>query len=191
MAVNSSERVNNDIRTAARELVGNLRIRPSADRKTFGISTSIEQGDLRIQSMSLRRETSHQVPEYRDIIFHLSEVHLLRLFSRSDSKPKYEAAYPSLNGTVGSSWCKNWWEVSLSSKSATESLKESDEFELGKEPAWTAEDILSKDAVKDLSYVTRDLVQRIDFVGFSNKGPRGGSGTKSSDKDKPPDGSFW
>lgn len=147
--------------------------------------TKIEKGDLRIESILLRRETCHHVPEYRDIIFHLAEVQALHRPRPSDSKSKYEASLPAPQTNASGSWCKLWWEVALSSISATKRLKEIDGLELGEEATWTAHNVLREDVVEDLSYVTRDLVERIDYVGFSNKGPRAGSGTKSSEKDKP------
>lgn len=52
--------------------------------------------------------------------------------------------------------------------------------ELGDEASWTADDIIETNAVKDLTYVTRDMVEMIDIVGILNKGPKG-AGMKASE----------
>lgn len=191
LVVNSFEPLSSDIRSAAQELVNNLQVQPCLDQKSININTKIENGDLVIKSILLCRETRHNVPEYRDITFHLSEMQELSLSPQSESKPVYEASLPPSQPSNRSQWCKTWWEVAFSSKSASETFKKNDGLELGEESTWTAQDVIGKEVVKDLSYVTRDLVERIDFVGLSNKGPKGGSGAKTSDREKPSTEAYW
>lgn len=183
----SSEQVSSDIRNLVKEMVDNLCIHPSLDQKTFDLSTKIESGDLRIRSITLHRETRHSVADYKDILLHLLEVHELNL-SQPETKVDYQASLPPVPNTT-SPGCKIWWEVSLSSMLAADTFKQNEELELGDLASWTPEKF-GKNSVKDLSYVTRDLVQQIDAVGSLNKGPRGGSGTKTSDKEKPQD-MYW
>lgn len=178
----SSEQVSSDIRKSVKEMVNSLCIRPSQDQKNFDLSTKIETGDLRIQSIILHRETRHAVSDYADILLHLLEVQELNLFHQ-EGKVEYQASLPPVPNT-SSPGCGSWWEVSLSSVLATDAFKQNQVLELGDSASWTPEEVIGKNSVKDLSYVARDLVERIDAVGSLNKGPKGGSGTKSSDQGK-------
>ena len=67
-----------------------------------------------------------------------------------------------------------WYEVSLSSSVAEEKFKENLDLELGDFASWTPKEIVEAGVLEDLSLVARDVVTRIDNVGYSNKGPRGG-----------------
>lgn len=186
LTVRSSEQVSSDIRSSVKEMVDNLCIRPSPDQKSFNLSTKVETGDLRIQSISLHRETRHPASEYEDILLHLLEVQELNLWHQ---EAEYQASLPPVPNTT-SPGCKTWWEVSLSSVLATDTFKQNEILELGDMASWTPEKVIGKTSVQDLCYVARDLVERIDAVGSSNKGPKGGSGTRTSDKEKPAD-QYW
>lgn len=169
---------------AAQEMVDNLCIRPSPNQKTFQLFTKVEKGDLRIQSVVLRRETCHQASEYPNTVLHLCEVQELSLLTVPDTKIHYQASLDSKRST-SSLGNRIWWEVSLSSKVANETFKENEVLEVGDVAGWTAQELVGREVVKDLSYVARDLVERIDAVGSSNKGPKGGSATKASERPKP------
>lgn len=41
--------------------------------------------------------------------------------------------------------------------------------ELGEEASWTPHEIMETNAIKDLTYVTRDIVEMIDIVGMLNR----------------------
>ena len=176
--------MSSDIRSLVKEMVDNLCIRPSADQKPFHLSTKIESGDLSIKSIYLHKETRHSVHDYKDILLHLLEVHELDLVSQPEPKVDYRATLPPGPDTT-SPGCKIWWEVSLSSILAADTFKQNEELELGDLASWTPETVC-KNSVKDLSYVTRDLVQQIDAVGSLNKGLKGATGTKTSDEQQ-----FW
>ncbi|MCJ1469281.1 hypothetical protein MMC07_007914 [Pseudocyphellaria aurata] len=187
LTVRSSEQVSNEIRNSIREMVDNLCIHPSLDQKTFDFSTKIDTGDLCIQAITVHRETIHQTAEYKDILLHLMEVQELNLRTQ-ETKVDYRASLPPVPNTT-SPGCKIWWEVSLSSVSAADKLKQNDALELGDLASWMPDQVVGN-SVADLSYVARDLVERIDAVGSLNKGPKGESGTKTSDKEKPSD-VYW
>lgn len=173
LTINGSEQLPNDVRRTVEAMADNLFIRTSADRKNIALSTRVENADLKILSISLHRETSHRSSEYHDIHLHLLEVQELILTQNTPSSGTYQAILPSpvLNGNTG---CKIWWEVSLSSKSVDRILEMNSPRELGDEASWTAHEVMKTNAVKDLTYVTRDIVEMIDIVGLLNKAPRGG-----------------
>lgn len=187
MTVKSSEQVGNHIRNSVKEMVDNLCIHPSLDQKTFDFSTKIDTGDLCIQAITVHRESIHQNAEYKDILLHLVEVQELNIWTQ-ETKMDYRASLPPVPNTT-SPGCKIWWEVSLSSITAAEIFKQNEALELGDLASWTPDQIVGN-SVPDLSYAARDLVERIDAVGSLNKGPKGESGTKTSDKERPPD-VYW
>lgn len=171
LTINASEQVPNDVRRAVEEMADNLLIRPSADRKNVALSIRVESADLKIQSISLHRETSHRSLEYHDIHLHLVEVQELILTHNTLPSGTCQATLPSPN-SISNTGCKMWWEVSLSSSSADRILDVNSPRELGDEASWTADEIMKTNAVKDLTYVTRDMVEMIDIVGSQNKGPK-------------------
>lgn len=174
LTINASEQLPNDVRRAVEEMVDNLFIRPSADRTNVALSTRVESPDLKILSISLHRETSHRSSEYHDIHLHLLEVQELILTQNTPSSGAYQAIlrnhFPNSN-----TGCKFWWEVSLSSKPVDRILEMNSPRELGDEASWTAHEIMETNAVKDLTYVTRDVVEMIDIVGLLNKVPKSGT----------------
>lgn len=179
MTINGSEQLPNDVRRAVEQITDNLFIRPSADGTNVALYTSLESADLKILSISLHRETSHRSSEYDDIRLHLVEVQELILTQNPPSSGTYEAIlrnhFP--NGNTG---CKFWWEVSLSSKPVDRILEMNSPRELGDEASWTAHEIIETNAVKDLTYVTRDVVEMIDIVGLLNKIPKRASEVEQS-----------
>lgn len=179
LTINASEQLPNDVRRAVDEMVDNLFIRPSADRKNVALSTRVENADLKIQSISLQRETSHRSSEYHDIHLHLVEVQELILTHNTIPSGTCQAILPNPH-SAGNTGCKTWWEVSLSSNSVDRILDVNSSRELGDEASWTAHEIMKTNAIKDLTYVTRDMVEMIDVVGILNKGLRG-AGMRASE----------
>lgn len=190
LTVNTSDYVNNDVQEAAQEIVDNLRICLTPDRKSFDLGTKINSGYLQINSINLHRETSHLSTEHPDILLHLSEVSDLNVWQPSGPKGPYEASLNLQQNMIGNA-PKTWCQVSLSSIAATTIFKENSKLELGYIASWTAENILATQAVKELCYVARDVVTRIDSVGYLNMGPKGGSGTRASENVKKVDNFFW
>lgn len=178
LTINASEQLPNDVRRAVKEMVDNLVIRPSEDRKNVALSTRVEGADLKIQSISLHRETIHRSSEY-DIHLHLVEVQELTLTHKTLPPGTCQAILPNPH-SIGIMGCKIWWEVSLSSNSVDQILDASWPRELGDEASWTADEIMKTNAIKDLVYVTRDMVEMIDIVGTLNKGLRG-TGIRASE----------
>lgn len=179
LTVNASDQLPDGMRRAVKKMVDNLVIRPSADRKNVALSTRVEGADLKIQSISLHRETSHCSSEYRDIHLHLVEVQELIVTHNTLQSGTYQAILPNPH-SIGNTGCKIWWEVSLSSNSVDQILAVDSPRELGDEASWTTHEIMETNAVKDLTYVTRDMVELIDIVGALNKGLRG-TGIRASE----------
>lgn len=186
----SYEPVSREIQNAAQEIVKNLRIHLAPDRKTFDLGTKIEDGHLQIQSIFLYRETFHRSAKFPSIHLHLSEIQDLNGWQPTGPKGPYEASL-QLPKNIISNGGKLWWEVSLSSATATKTFQENGELELGTLAGWTPEDILGKDVVKEFYDVTQDLVTNIDSVGYYNRGPKANSATKATEKDRKNEREFW
>ena len=175
----------------ARELVDNLKICPSGDRKTFELSVKVNTDEMRIDSVHLHRERKHHVSDFPNVYLHLVEVQDLNVCPAAGLRGAYKASMVSPKSIL-SNGSKPWWEVSLSSRSATSALEETEARELGDMVPWSPRDIIANGAVKDLCRVVWDLVRRLDNVGCMNIGARGGSGTRSSDKEpKTDEEKYW
>lgn len=190
LKLRSFEPVDPEIQKAAQEIVNNLRIHLSEDMKAFDLGTKIEDGHLQIQSVFLRRESSHCSTKFPGIRVHLSEMQDLSVWQPTGPKGPYEASlHPPKN--VISNGGKLWWEVSLSSTVVTETFKENGILELGSSAGWTPEDVLDSCVATEFYGVTQDLVTNIDSVGYYNKGPKGNSATKATEKDKKNEREYW
>lgn len=189
MALTCFEHVSEEIHAAAQDLVNNLRIKPAADRKTVEISVKSSGGSLRDLSGCLRREASYESSDYSDILVNLCEVQDLKLWQPNGPQGSFEGSVVSPNAAVDAG--RLWWEVTVSSVEVETRLKANDHRELGSGADWEPANILAGDSMSHLCHTTRELVTRMDSVGCYNKGSQGGSGTRTSDRDKKPEEKFW
>ena len=115
----------------------------------------------------------------------------LGVWQPAGPKGSYEAVLQPPKNVI-SNGGESWWEASLSSIAVTKAFKENEELDLGSLAAWDVE-VVAKDFAKELFDVTKDVVTGIDFVGYFNRGPKGNSGTKASEKDKKNgnEAAFW
>ena len=183
MVISCFDHVSNDIQDLAKDLVDNLRVMPAADRKAFELSVRSNAGKLQILSGFLRREASYQSSEHPDISVNLCEIQDLNLWQPHGPKGPYEGSLISPQSEAINAG-KLWWEVTVSSVETERYFQMNHHLEVGSSAQWKPAEILATDSVSHLCNVTRDLVVRIDSVGCYNKGPKGGSGTKTSDRDK-------
>lgn len=188
LSVTSYGRLGGKYHDEAKGIVDNLQISPSSDGTTLGLFTKTINTELRVRSIMLCREISHYSTMYPDVLLHTKEVQDLGVWQMAGKRQEYHASARSqpqmaLDG-------KLWWEVSLSSPTTTETLKENEKLEIGELTNWEAKNIVDKGVVKNLSSLAKDVVTRIDTVGFYNKGPKAGSGTRTSDRVMK-DAGFW
>lgn len=190
MVISCFDHVSHEIQEAAKDLVGNLRIIPAADRKTIELSIKSSSGKLEILSGFLRREASHQSCEHPEIFVNLCEVQDLNLWQPHGPKGPYEGSLISSQSEAVNAG-KLWWEMTVASVEAERHFRVNEHLEVGSNANWKPTDILATYLVSHLCNVTRDLVVRIDSVGCWNKGSKGGSGTKTSDQDKKAKVVYW
>ena len=94
-----------------------------------------------------------------------------------------------------------WWEAKVTSINAATVLKGNLRLELGEVAPWSPSSVVDKGVVRDLYAVANEIVTRIDYIGFFNRG-EGSSDSKTSEEaserslDVPPnrrkvDLAFW
>lgn len=149
-------------------MVKQLHVRPSLDTKCIDLWTEIESKALAVKSVQFRRETRHRSSMYSDPALRLCEVEELCIEPPTiGSENKVRAYSKPRRQMVAEN--RVWWEVSMSSKSATEMFQENQHLELGEMAKWTQQDLIQKGVIRELSLLTMDVVTRIDSIGYHNK----------------------
>lgn len=189
MVVKASEYVSDGIREAAQRLSDDLRVYPAPDQKSFHLTSKSQYGELRVQSVFLRRETTHCCTDYPDILLHISEVQDLNIWLSKAPEGPREGSLTSQQLTVGYGG-KVWWEVSLSSVVVNEVFQTNDTLVLGNSAEWAPDSIIETDTMKRLFNMTQDLVTRIDSVGYYNRARKGVTVTKASERERKSE-VFW
>ena len=128
--------------------------------------------DLRIEAVTLRRQNRYRSIARLSISLCITEVQDLYIQRAADSTDLIRARAKPPAEMVHDN--RLWYEVSLSSSVAEEKFKENVDLELGDVASWTPREMVEAAVFEDLSLVARDVVTRIDNVGYWNKGPRGG-----------------
>jgi len=128
--------------------------------------------ELRIHSVTLHRQTRYNCVSRPSIALCITEVQDLYIQRLADSTDLIRACAKHPAEMVRDN--RLWYEVSLSSSVAEEKFKENLGLDLGDIASWTPRQIVEAGVMEELSLVTRDIVTRIDGVGYGNKGPRGG-----------------
>ena len=172
LTIHASRQSSLEQRQAAASLVENLIVVPSADQKSINLYTNIGSKALTIKSVQLRRETRHRSVIYPDLLLRLSEVEELAIEPSALAQDQECRAYSKPRKQMVNE-DRLWWEASLVSARATRAFTENKLLELGETAKWTAEGLIEDGVVKHMSFLARDVVTRIDSVGYHNKGPKG------------------
>ena len=168
-------------------LIEKISIMPSANGET--VKVVVEDAQISIQSIHLRRETVHASTTYQDISIRLTHVEQLDIMVSDGSNAC--TAQPQATAKAVKEG-KAWWEASLISTTLSKLFKGNEDLELGEVAEWQIEDVLESDALRHLELCSQDLVTRIDTVGYHNHGPKTSSGTgKSSYPQNEAEREFW
>ena len=180
LAIHSSSHGSQEQLKAAEEIVNNLRISLSPDESVIELFTHSPSRVLTIQSIQLRRETHHRSTIYPDLLLMLCEVQEFEIdLPRPDNNDDCHAHTNSRKQMVREN--RLWWEASIASTTAMKFLKENELLEVGEKTTWTVKDITDAAVVRNMSFLARDIVTRIDSVGYHNKGPKASSAKDPSD----------
>ena len=176
----SSERfLATDYQRQVKCIVENIRIGLSADGQSLELWTKTIDDNLSIESITLRRETLHPITVYPDLILHLTEYQDLQVRQPSDSESIYSGSIQASNVMIKAN--KIWWGAKISSVNASAILEKNITLELGEKATWTPSSIINKGVVGDLFAAAKEIVTRIDHVGFFNRG-EGSSNSKTTEK---------
>lgn len=180
ISVTIADSVDKEYHELPQHVAANLCITPAADQSFVDISTKINTNTFTFSSVELHRETRHRSRNYPDLFLKSTEVQDMSFElsptkhgqdCRAWTKPKKELINEG----------KLWWEVSVASVTAEQTFEENETLELGETCKWQPEDIAGASIVRQMHYLARDIVTRIDSVGYHNKGPKTGSSKEASE----------
>ena len=165
---------------AAQFMTDNFCVIPGASH--LDMFTKVNPKMIDLQSIEIRRETRHRSVNYPDLLLKLSEVQELSFeISATENGERCYHAWTKPKPDMVSDG-KLWWEVSLASVTAEKILKENETLELGETSTWKPSDIVEALIVRHMSHLARDIVTRIDSVGYHNKGPKTGTSKEASEQ---------
>ena len=180
ISVTIADSLDEEYRELSQHIAANLCVIPAADQSHVNIFTNINTKTFAFSSVEVHRETRHRSTNYPDLYLKSTEVQDVSFElsptkhgqdCRAWTKPKKELINEG----------KLWWEVSVASVTAEQTLKENETLELGETCKWQPENIAGASIVRQMHYLARDIVTRIDSVGYHNKGPKTGSSKEASE----------
>ncbi len=128
--------------------------------------------ELRVKAMTLHRQQDYTCSLHPSTFVSITEVQDLYIQRNADEPDLIRACAKSPAEMIRDN--RLWYEVSLSSLVAEEKFKQNMGLEFGDVAGWTPNEIIDAGVIEHLAVVARDVVTRIDGVGYNNKGPRGG-----------------
>lgn len=126
----------------------------------------------------LRRETRYHAVTQPDIVLHLTEVQ--QLFVEQSNKNELRAFAQPATEMIKQN--RLWYEVSLSSKYATEKFNENLGLEIGENASWEPQEFIDEGVMENLKLLTAKLVTSIDGIGYANQGPRRAPSERATDQ---------
>lgn len=180
IAVTFNETSIEDHHEAIHTTTDKLCVVPAADQSYIELSTEVDDKVLTLRSIELHRETCHRSNNYPDLIMRLSEIQDLNLeLTKAGPIQKCHAWTKAKKDMISDG--RLWWEVSISSSAASRMLQENQILELGNTSNWKPSDIVDAAIVRNMNHLARDIVTRIDSVGYYNKGPKTSTSTEASE----------
>ena len=180
IAVTLNEPFSDDHNESIRGTIDNLRVVLAADQSYIDLFTDIDDKVLTIRSIELHRETRHRSINYPDLLVRLSEVQDLHFeLLKLNGTQKCHAFTKPKKDMISD--MRLWWEVSVASVAATKMLEQNETLELGNTSSWKPSDIIDAVIIRNMSHLARDIVTRIDSVGYYNKGPKTSTSTEASE----------
>ena len=180
ISVTIADSVDKEYHELSKYIAANLCVTPAANQSIVEISTKISTNTFAFSSVELHRETRHRSTNYPDLFLKLAEVQDMS-FELSPTKHGHDCRAWTKPKKELINEGKLWWEVAVASVAAEQTLEENKTLELGETCKWQPEDIVGASIVRQMHYLARDIVTRIDSVGYHNKGPKTGSSKEASE----------
>ena len=173
-----------DYSSEVQTLVGSFAVTSITSSPALTVSVQAPYPEFKINSIVLRRETSHTSRCYPDLSLHLSEIQDLNVQPSTGMHPSYGGSIKTESEMKALG--RMWWEVSLSSRSADTILCESEDLELGETATWKPQDVIRNGVVEDMTSVAQEVITRMDHVGLHTKGAKQNPRKKTTPKTSEP-----
>ncbi|KAL9022628.1 MAG: hypothetical protein Q9185_000206 [Variospora sp. 1 TL-2023] len=154
LAVKVTERIDDSYHDSIEAISRTLSIIPSVDGRTAKIFAELSNTGLTFKSASIRRQMKFHCVMYPSNIISCSEIQCL---GPTKERQRYYNAAAMTNGD-------HWWEITLHSTDAMNSLGCSKDLPIGAEADWNSDDIV-RNTVKQLHHLARDIITQIDGIG--------------------------
>ncbi|KAI4289602.1 MAG: hypothetical protein L6R35_001136 [Caloplaca aegaea] len=154
LAVKVTERIDDSYHDSIEAISRTLSIIPSVDGRTAKIFAELSNTGLTFKSVSIRRQMKFHCVMYPSNIISCSEIQCL---GPTKERQRYYNAAAMTNGD-------HWWEITLHSTDAMNSLGCSKDLPIGAEADWNSDDIV-RNTVKQLHHLARDIITQIDGIG--------------------------
>ena len=147
-----------------RHVIENLYIEP--ERTIPRLYTKTDSSIIEIQSIVVKRQTQHACKSYPDLVLQLTECEDLVI---QKSSPRQYRAFAWAAGQMVADENRLWWEASIASVKAQEIFMENTKLEVGERANWTSQTFVEGGILRDLYYLARDVVTKIDNVGCDTR----------------------
>ena len=148
-------------------IVANLCVISVANQNIVEIFTKISTNIFVFFSMKFHRETRHRSTNYSDLFLKLTEIQNMN-FELSSIKLDHDCRVWTKSKKELINEKKLWWEIAITSVVAEQTLEKNKTFELNEICKWQLENIVEIFIVRQMHYLTRNIVTRIDNVDYHN-----------------------
>ena len=162
-----------------KHVIDNLYIKPGCTVPRLYTKTA--SSTIEIQSIVVKRQTRHSCNTYPDLVLQLTECVDLII---QKSSPRHYQAFALTPAQMVADENRLWWEVSIRSMAAQEILRENLDLEVGEYAKWTPQQFVDGGIIQNLYGLAKEVVTRIDNVGYNTSALKGYAGTMAQTASK-------
>ena len=148
-------------------IAANLCVTSAANQNIVEIFTKINTNIFVFSSMKLHRETRHRSTNYPDLFLKLTEIQDMN-FELSSIKFDHDCRVWTKSKKELINEKKLWWKIAITSVVVEQTLEKNKTFELSEICKWQFENIVEAFIVRQMHYLARNIVTRIDNVDYHN-----------------------
>ena len=167
ISVTIADSMNKKYHELSKYIAANLCVTPAANQSIVEIFTKISINTFVFFSMELHRETRHRSTNYSDLFLKLTEVQNMS-FELSSIKFDHDCRAWTKSKKELINEGKLWWKIAIASVVAEQTLEKNKTLELSEICKWQFENIVEAFIVRQMHYLARNIVTRIDSVDYHN-----------------------
>ena len=167
ISVTIVDSMNKKYHELSKYIVANLCVIFAANQNIVEIFTKININIFAFFSMKFHREIRHRSTNYSDFFLKLIEVQNMS-FELSSIKFDHDCRVWTKSKKELINEEKLWWKIAVTSVVVEQTLEENKTFELNEICKWQFENIVEIFIVRQMHYLARDIVTRIDSVDYHN-----------------------